>query len=689
MEKFVVILILLTKVLQSNSQFYLNSNFFKHHTIQFITDFGDIENPFNEIFQEIALEQSYSPIVIDSIPNWNVSNSRYDETVNITNPFITAFSTFRPRFSSVISTIINSEKILLMSDGSITRLYRIFYSMVLSNENPDYLYLYTHIAPNLAHYPAFTLTSKIIVFYQKFIPFLWTPQLSKWIQLDNLKESEDIDKTMFLLELNFNGAVIAKKPMKRRKIPKWILNIGCSANFQLLLMSSEFCAKEIVGLQYNYTQDYIGVSNPFSSISGTRVVIADTPRWGSVASKDFNEKYILTRDIIKWAWYIHAITFLPYNYIVIAPKISASFETLILPFDKWAWISVLASVVTTVVMFTLLTTSYTQLSTLKNARNKLIWTISVLFDEADPRLTEAEFRGARNMYPFVGLCFFMSFIIGAVYKGAMYSCLSSTVPPPIPSSLRALLLSTDWPFLTSKAGVSNATRVSVLKYGTIPDLLEGSDARDKMYSFLTLLDNKTIFVQGNKFLIGKNISQGFIALSGNASSISLPIVLIDCVDELKILADAISFLTSSFVVRNNEKTPFITRVPYYGARNFLYPIFSRALGRLMQSGIYDRWDYNDGINHQLKEATAFSKETYRMILTKATSGLKREINFAEAVPISTAVMQYPFAVCAILLLFGFVSLTIEILTVKAKITRTVEFGNRNNSFDFSSSTFTW
>lgn len=39
----------------------------------------------------------------------------------------------------------------------------------------------------------------------------------------------------------------------------------------------------------------------------------------------------------------------------------------------------------------------------------------------------------------------------------------------------------------------------------------------------------------------------------------------------------------------NQVSPYITRVPWYGYRNFFTTIFIPALGSLVESGIYERW----------------------------------------------------------------------------------------------------
>ncbi|OXA45814.1 hypothetical protein Fcan01_19572 [Folsomia candida] len=417
-----------------------------------------------------------------------------------------------------------------------------------------------------------------------------------------------------------------------------------------------------------------------------RVLPVPLPLWGHLANRAYNELYIIKRSPVKWDWYVHGITFLPFEFLILTPMSSYSFETLVMPFDAWIWTATLISFGATVAILTVLTaSSHLKGSLFKNFWDKVFWTISVIFDQTDTEFTSVEFKSTsgsvtRMLQVWIAIWYFITFFLGMVYKGSLFSWLTATLPLTVPTSLESLVDS-DWPIVTITAGKTELGATSILKFSIIPDLLYGIKpsteltGEGKMYNFLTKLNNKVEFITGNVFEIGLNVTENRRVQSFSNSTVkfNLPCVILDEVSKLNALVGGITMFTNPAIVRNHEMTPFISRVPWHGERNFLYPLFARGLGQLVQSGIFSKWDQFDQISEQLGGARGLNK-THKGIVTKSRYNMVREvkkkIQFAEASAVSISAMKYAFSFCAMILCLGLVAFVGEVYN----------FGNVANNF---------
>src|ERR1700743_2240367 len=82
---------------------------------------------------------------------------------------------------------------------------------------------------------------------------------------------------------------------------------------------------------------------------------------------------------------------------------------------------------------------------------------------------------------------------------------------------------------------------SILQRSMIPDLLNSTISRRRKH-YLRKLNNRTQFLLGNFFEIGRNISEGLDVESLNytAATVKLPLVLLDIKLYVEVLADALT-----------------------------------------------------------------------------------------------------------------------------------------------------
>ncbi|OXA54400.1 Histidinol-phosphate aminotransferase 2 [Folsomia candida] len=313
-----------------------------------------------------------------------------------------------------------------------------------------------------------------------------------------------------------------------------------------------------------------------------------TPTFQDLVNKNFNEKFVRNRS-----------------------------ETLMMPFDSETWLLMLLSVfgvILTAVSFSRMKTTLRE-----NMWNKTFWTISTILGQTDADWTRAEFLNCGGKwFIFIGVWYAVIFLLDNFYQGELFSCMTAKLGPYVPSKLDQLLQETDWDIVTmSDAWRNNKFPESILTVGMIPDLLAatGNNGRKK---FLQKLSERTKYISGNKFQIASNISGklGVTSTNGTIVEINLPIIVFDRVVETEMFVEAIQSFLNPIVVRNHAMTPFNSRVPWVGKRNFLYPLYSRGLGQLDQSGIFGQWKKFINLAKKRRQGYIFLKGRSRSIFLR-------------------------------------------------------------------------
>ncbi|OXA53997.1 hypothetical protein Fcan01_11537 [Folsomia candida] len=144
------------------------------------------------------------------------------------------------------------------------------------------------------------------------------------------------------------------------------------------------CTKEVIAKRYNFSNYIYPRDLRGRTILPTvNVMIVLTPIFDMLADKQFNENVFRPRSPHKNAWYVHGTHYLPFLFVVIAPKVKLSFETIIAPFDSATWVSIiiLAASGSIIILLTPLTSSRTTFST--NFSNAAFSKISTIFGQTD------------------------------------------------------------------------------------------------------------------------------------------------------------------------------------------------------------------------------------------------------------------------------------------------------------------
>jgi hypothetical protein len=93
-------------------------------------------------------------------------------------------------------------------------------------------------------------------------------------------------------------------------------------------------------------------------------------------------------------------------------------------------------------------------SPMRNFCDKFFWSISVIFDQTDDGFTSFEFKGSNGMVAiWIGIWYFFAIILGIVYKGSLYSYMTSSLPPAVPKTLETAVDS-GWPIMSTAIAIA-------------------------------------------------------------------------------------------------------------------------------------------------------------------------------------------------------------------------------------------
>ncbi|OXA44647.1 Glutamate receptor 3.7 [Folsomia candida] len=561
----------------------------------------------------------------------------------------------------------------------------------VTNQNPDYIFIQFnfHNASIANEYlTETTITSKVFIIFssdmdmtnptQKIFVLCFPCEKTKAFEITELLHNDTTTELQILVlnttfldtiwqkvnHADLQNTFILQGPEEVAPIgkinPNW-----CSATFGRFLLSKASCVSFVISRKHNFSY----LLERGKTIPNTRI-IAGLPFHGEVADKELIDSIISSRyrNPYQYVVYTEALWQLPFTYVIVSESARMNdMYSLVMPFDKFIWMANISSLFLVVITFTTLTNGSVNVKknkVFKNITSKLFWTLRSLFAQPSTNV-KREFDNLFKFSPWIVSWYFVAFILGITYQGSLSSCLTAQILPNVPKTLEELVASTI-PIITTTAGGIGDKRISVLKE-TINDIkIYHKNGDDPFLNSILRLYNSTIFVDGDGINISYNISTRKSIGAGESATFVLKSGLFAVMDlgkELETLLEGLSLLLPSLVViRNHEMAKFIIRVPWYGHRNFLYPLFSRGLGQLEQSGIYERWQVLQDIKERLKTSKrAVSREQYRAMLVKSVTKVRAEVKFAEADPVSVEVLKYVFILCVSLSGGGLVAFFSEIV----------------------------
>jgi hypothetical protein len=617
-------------------------------TIQIVTD---LTHPKSQFLMDMLEELDSNPVVLDHIGPSLSKPSRYlkdafNLTTNLTN---SVFSVFHPKFEQCIVSLL---PIGWISGPTVAHLSGIMLGMIASKENPHFILLEVadrYMRPtNTVPYPylSFSFTSIILTFNlnsPNTFAIMCTPCIMN--NIVPLKDSEITSRKSITDAWTKHNRNLRRRRISSDKayITSRIRNCGMKTNN--LFTPEVRCTMSVLSTKYNYSDPKafkLNIFPPFNNF------------WKEQATRK-NNQFLVARSITEHDMPIHGITFNPFEFVVFTPRSRLSFSSLISPIDAWTWVMSFING-TLFFSFIILSKNVSSMSLFS------VWIFSTICEQVDERLTRRVYPTMWKVAPVVGGWLITCFFIGSVYKGSLFTCLTATIAPHVPTSLKALLES-DIVILTTTASPSiNDTTISSLKSVIIPDLLNGVDESDPFYKFLMDVLRKTAYLEGSEFEIARNISSKTFIIR-NDPMFSGAFAVLDSKLDVSNFISAMKQHTDFLTVKNHNMNPFITRVPWLGIRNSFFPEFCRGLAQLVQSGIYYRWEKHWNLRafvRELKrsgEVTHISNNTMKSVRSKQALGgqygrfiisQNKPITLSEANPVSYATMEMVFLLYLIL-----------------------------------------
>ncbi|OXA53995.1 hypothetical protein Fcan01_11538 [Folsomia candida] len=521
------------------------------------------------------------------------------------------------------------------------QLLNVLRTIISSNEDPTYIFINIFHTTLLSHFPPdIALTSKFLILPEAkpfHVMILCHPcRSSRYVPIPNLTKLAELSALWRKHNWNLRGSIFT-------------------------------CTKEVIAKRYNfsnyiYPRDLRGRT----LLPTVNVMIVLTPIFDMLADKTFNQNVFRPRSPHKNAWYVHGTHYLPFLFVVIAPKVKLSFETIAAPFDSATWALILVASGSMVILLTLLTTRFSN-----NFSNAAFSTISTIFGQTDSTGLQPSRRNRILLPVLVLLWGEVTFLLGNFHQGAVFSCMTATLSPTVPNGFYTLVDETDWDFVTMTAAVGGrdyGAIGSILQHSILPDLVtSGNKLWQKSFP---KLHRRTKFLSGNKFATGYNISHGLDVLSTNGELVKVkpPLVLLDVREEVDLLVEGVAFFARDLIVlRNHGETPFISRVPWISRRNFFHPLFAHGLGRLVQSGIYGYWNKLGEGADQVSQAGEFLRgANFKLFRTMALTKVEREVAFSEANPVSWDVMKEAVSLCVMGGLMGLTCFGVELFSKISK-----------------------
>lgn len=355
--------------------------------------------------------------------------------------------------------------------------------------------------------------------------------------------------------------------------------------------------------------------------------------------------------------YIHGVLHSPFALAtVVSTKRVASFAALLVPMDQETWILSFVAFLTCVVAFVGLTYT-TKKEALKNIRDKLFWSTSVLLVQMDETFTLKQFKKGYKLAACFGTWYFFCFIIGLVYSGGLFASLTTPVPPQVPQDLKGFV-DAKFPIFTTTPVMFDSLVTSFLKRVTIPDFKKGLNEFDSLYKFLINLEQRITFLYGEGAAIAHKLSEGLrIQSDTGAPPVALDsslFAILDVTERLEPFLQGVNvFLNRSFIRRHGEVDLFQQRSFFSEDVNFFYPFFSKILGQLEESGLLGRWEKTETIIRRMLEIKrTVDKRESRMFFIRSFYPWKNPVHFEEADNVSIAAMKYAFSLCAIALILS-------------------------------------
>jgi len=269
-------------------------------------------------------------------------------------------------------------------------------------------------------------------------------------------------------------------------------------------------------------------------------------------------------------------------YVFTSRKLS-NFRGLFEPFDLLTWILLLFSILLTILVLKLLK---------RFNVTQTMWGLLRM-------LISQPYAGSLQSFglPLTFAWFTLSFLLGQIYQGNIYTCLVTIGFPLMPSSVKETLIY-NIPVIEISRYNDRGKIVSGIKEGQIKQYKHSCNASGiKVADWISSLE-KSIRFSGFLGLrtIHKLLAKDYSLFGNNLTSLET-IALLDSIDAADEFADLMEeFLPEYKIYKLNEIYPFNYKAVWVFDRNMMIPKFHRILSGIFQSGLYSYWQLHSKLH---------------------------------------------------------------------------------------------
>jgi hypothetical protein len=447
----------------------------------------------------------------------------------------------------------------------------------------------------------------------------------------------------------------------------------CSLNRDKLLTHPELCIIHFLEKQINFTT----------------IPPRQKPRYFllklfNFVANNYINNIVITKGIPGLQWLSHGVNFQPFKLILITKLQKVNVDALLQPFDRYIWMALLAA---NCLFFTTVCFG----THFKKKLELILWMISTILYQTDEVLTRYLFHAERWINFFLLSSWFLPMVLlGVMYQGDLYSCLSCVRLSHVPNTLRETLL-TNIPLFTigescydsETAGHNNRECFSTLLDVLIPDILKITEPHDILRQRALQVHNRTKHVHGTS--ISTAAEMAFLIEKEQVRQIQWDppntLGILASSNEIDEFTTAAKSYFNKYIIQETigGLNPFITRTPWITQQGWFAKAFSSGLASLSQSGLIEMWSKNN-LNgkvrmHTIKtefesmdalENNFFGKDlTERHVQSRLNNGpsnsessgrrhskfylVQHETTFVFIQSIPLEVMKLPFAACLVMI----------------------------------------
>ncbi|CAL8121506.1 unnamed protein product [Orchesella dallaii] len=578
------------------------------------------------------------PIVIDIIENTvdGVNFGRYDDQIllNESHPYPPSpFRDFHPKYFRGGCTVQT-----LFVDLSSNNFRKILKTIVMSREDPTIILLYFNktteqlysdeeIFSKLVLLYKIDVTSKFLIMTQNeiFLQSIHSVPIGHSSDLENIlvpltksfETLQDLKKKWQQVHKNLNQRYILYK----KNFDRFYNRKACSFYHSGLVKGSDLepadCSFIVAGHHYNFsTTPFVQWGQPgFDRRKRRRrpglITFSRVSTHGLGSVEFIRHEFFHRPEYMFRSQWIGVPT--PYNsfkLVIYAPKNSPSKDFLMLfrPFGISTWVAwVFAFLATVLTLFSLnqvlslkepgaLYKIHDVSSRLSRLEQRAFWMISVVFQQSDNDSMQNYLEGnySHSGVLILSLTWILTcFTLCNFYTGSLFSFMTTDLlPQNLPQTLREAFDNKIFIGTTTYHYHKND------RYSTFKDLVlfPMIDRNDPLtYPFYNGMFNLVYFLNeiSKSDLINKIARQKPVNTDRGKVVVPRLFAILTSESDIKILTELIHRDTDyvSIVNKVRDATPFISRIPWIGQRNFFLPLFENVLERLVESGLYQRWEF--------------------------------------------------------------------------------------------------